>query len=287
MKHHLQCFYCALAIFMANCCFAQDVALWEQFNGKYDFTFVGNTLNTSENNSNTLCSILTSSTASLTLNSGDTIEKAYLYWAGSGTGDFDVKLNGTNVPASRTFGIFLNTFNYFSAFADVTQLVQSTGNGDYTLSDLDLNPFITPTQYCNNRTNFGGWAMVIVYKNDALPLNQLNVYDGLQGIPDSINITLDSLNVIDSTGAKIGFIAWEGDVSLDIDETLMINDHVLSNDLNPPTNAFNGTNTITGSSSLYNMDLDIYDIEDNIAVGDTSALIQMTSAAMWCLSVRL
>lgn len=262
---------------MTGCSFSQDIALWEQFNGKYDFTFVGNTLNTAENNGTTDCTILTSAVANLNLGTGDTIEKAYLYWAGSGTGDFNIKLNNVDIAASRTFPIFLNSLDYFSAFADVTDLVQNTGNGDYIVSDLDLNPFISPTAYCNNRTNFGGWAMVVVYKNDALPLNQLNVYDGLQGIPDNISITLNSLNVIDDNDAKIGFIAWEGDQSLDIDETLTINGNILSNVLNPPTNAFNGTNTITNSSDLYNMDLDVYDIEGNIAVGDTSALIEMTS----------
>jgi hypothetical protein len=31
------------------------------------------------------------------------IKKAYLYWAGSGTGDFNVKLNNLDVTALRTF----------------------------------------------------------------------------------------------------------------------------------------------------------------------------------------
>ena len=30
-----------------------------------------------------------------------------------------------------------------------------------------------------NKTNFGGWAIIVVYNNNALPLNQLNIYDGL------------------------------------------------------------------------------------------------------------
>jgi gliding motility-associated-like protein len=84
--------------------------------------------------------------------------------------------------------------------------------------------------------------------------------------------------VVDNNNAQIGFIAWEGDSNLAINETLMINGNTLSNPpLNPANNAFNGTNSITGSSSLYNMDLDIYNIQNNINIGDTSAQIQLTS----------
>lgn len=259
--------------------YGQDVALFTQLNGRYDFTFAGNTLNPQENSFMETPTILTESSASLSLNPDDTIVAAYLYWAGSGTGDFDVTLNGETILATRTFAFQRTTFNltldYFSAFADVTQLVQSQGNGTYTVSDLDVTAFLA--SHFQNRTNFAGWAILIVYENDSLPLNQLNVYDGLQAVPSEINISLNSLNVIDNDGAKIAFLAWEGDVDLALDESLIINDTTLSNPLNPQTNAFNGTNSFTGATNLYNMDLDVYDIEDLIGIGDTSALIKITS----------
>ena len=261
---------------------AQDVSLLEQHNGRYDFVFIGNTLNTSENNLNNDCTILNTSSATLNLNSSDEIQKAYLYWAGSGTGDFEVKLNGNTVNATRNFALFQNDLDYFCAYADVTSIVQASGNGNYTLSELDLQSFLSSTAYCNNRTNFGGWAIVVVYKNNNLPLNQLNIYDGLQGVSRDhqyLSLTLNSLNVIDNDGAKIGFVAWEGDKNLDINETLRINGDTLSNALNPRTNAFNGTNTFTGSSTLYNMDLDVYDIQNHIQIGNQTAEIQMTSGA--------
>lgn len=258
----------------------QNVSLYEQFNGRYDFTFLGNTMNPQENTYQFTPTIFTTSDASLTLQPGDVVEKAFLYWAGCGTGDFDVKLNGVDISAQRTFNNVLQTqFNFFSAFADITTQIQTTGNGVYTLSDLDVTSFIN--HHFNNKTNFAGWAIVVVYYNSNLPLNQLNVYDGLQVVSQQqtqLNITLNSLNVIDNNDAKIGFLAWEGDVGLANNETLSINGNILSNALNPPTNAFNGTNTITNSSVLYNMDLDIYNIQNNIAIGDTSADIQMTSS---------
>lgn len=269
-------------LFFFNFVCGQNISLYHQFNGRYDFTFVGNTLNPSENSFQTSPSVFTTSTASLNLNSNDVIEKAYLYWAGCGTGDFDIKLNGTNVTASRTFSNVLNQgfiFNFFSAFADVTSLVQAQGNGNYTVSDLDVSSFID--FHFQNKTNFAGWAIIVVYKNNSLPLNQLNVYDGLQVVSqlqNNLDVSLNALNVIDNQNAKIGFLAWEGDSGLAVNETLRINGNIISNPpLNPANNAFNGTNSVTNSSSLYNMDLDIYGIQNNINVGDTSALIQLTS----------
>lgn len=245
-------------------------------------------MNVAENGANDPCVILTSSSASLTLNPSDVIENAYLYWAGSGTGDFNVKLNGQNVVAERTFALNQPSSGkpFFSAFTDVTSQVIATGNGNYTLSELDVSSFLNATNYCNNGTNFAGWAIVIVYKNDALPLNQLNVYDGLETIPIStqnppelsLSITLNSLNVIDNADAKIAFIAWEGDKNIQVTESLYINNNLIGNPpLNPSNNAFNGTNSFTGSSTLYNMDLDVYNIQNNIQIGDSSATIKLTS----------
>lgn len=291
MKKKLLVFFLMIISLSANS--QVDVALYKQFNGRYDFTFVGNTLNLKSNGANTTpCTLLTTSSQTLNLPAANTIESAYLYWAGSGTGDLDIKLNGQNITAERTFDVIFDSAGdnisrpFFSAFADVSAIVKNQGNGTYTVSDLDLTNVIneigqTPAQniYCKNGTNFGGWAIVIIYENNSFALNQINVYDGLQFVPDEVNITLDNLNVYNSIGAKTGFIAWEGDSALDDGESLKINGSVLSNTLNPPTNAFNSTNTVTGSSNLYNMDLDIYNVEDYIIPGNPTADIQLTSDA--------
>ncbi|ESU25833.1 hypothetical protein FLJC2902T_30270 [Flavobacterium limnosediminis JC2902] len=285
MRIKLLCFYSVLFCLFSGISFGQDIALYNQFFGRYDFTFFGNTLNPDENTYMYPNYMLTSSSADLNLVSGDVIEKAYLYWAGSGTGDFDVKLNGIDLTAQRTFTTTQTSsgYTFFSAFYDVTPIVTAQGNGTYTLSDLDLNALI-PTYYLN-ATNFAGWAIIVVYKNNTLPLNVLNIYDGLEnlspptpGTIDYLHITLSNLNVIDNQDAKIGFLAWEGDRNIAVSESLSINGNVLGNPpLNPSNNAFNGTSTIIGSSTLYNMDLDIYNIQNNIQIGDTSAEIQLTS----------
>ncbi|MGL2967006.1 gliding motility-associated C-terminal domain-containing protein [Flavobacterium sp. XGLA_31] len=276
LKRYLLVFITVLSCFFSA--YGQDVNLFQQFNGRYDFTFIGNTMNSAENNSIFAYVTGTSSTATLNMNPTDEIEKAYLYWAGSGDGDFEVTLNAETITPDRTFSL-LKTFNgvdftYFSAFKDITNQVLATGNGDYTLSDLDISAF--EELHLQRRTNFAGWAIVIVYKNPSLPLNQINVYDGLQGVPDDLVINLNSLNVLDNNNSKIGFLAWEGDALL-ATEHFQFNNNVLSNALNPTNNVFNGTNSVTGSNTLYNMDLDIYDIQNYIQVGDATAQIKLSS----------
>jgi gliding motility-associated-like protein len=263
--------------FVFNPISAQDVALFQQFNGRYDYHAIGNTLNTVENGTDATCDILTSSSAVLNLNTSQNVVAAYLYWAGSGNGDFDITLNGISVSAQRTFDDALDdTRTFFAAFADVTDIVTNQGNTTYTVSDFDLTTTIEP--FCSTGTNFGGWAITVIYEDVSLPLNQLNVYDGLQSVPTFLSITLDNLNVLDNEDAKIGFIAWEGDEALAVNEQLTINGNVISNfPLNPANNAFNGTNSFTGSSDLYNMDIDVYNIQNNINIGDTSATITLTS----------
>lgn len=271
-----------LLILCTICCFsqvkAQDVQLFKQFGGRIDFTMIGNTMNLAENGFFSPCAINTESSATLALQPTDTIRAAYLYWAGSGSGDFQVKLNDSIVNSARVFRDTLQPQNleFFAAFAEVTDQIKAEGNTTYTLSELDLTSVI-PT-YCPNGTNFGGWAIVIVYKDDSLPLNQVNIYDGLQHVPTALTIQLNNLNVIDNDDAKIGFVAWEGDAGLSVNESLRVNGNLISNPpLNPATNAFNGTNSFTNQNGFFNMDIDFYNIQNNIAIGDNSATVSLTS----------
>ena len=275
--------FCLLLLFSPMILVAQEVAVFAQFNGQYDYLAFGNTLNTGENTGAvppTPCEILTSSSANFELQPDQQLIAAYLYWAGSGTGDFEVTLNGAQITAQRTFSETIsNGLIYFAAFADVTSLVQTTGNSLYTLADLDLTGVIAP--YCENTTNFAGWAITVIYQDSTLPLNQVTVFDGLESVSatnTNLTINLSNINVLDNNGAKIGFLAWEGDQSLSVNETLQINGNIISNPpLNPADNAFNGTNSFTQNELLYNMDIDFYSIENNISPGDTSAVIDLTS----------
>ena len=95
--------YASIILLCTLFCNAQDIDLFKQFNGRYDYVAIGNTLNTSENGNFSPCEILTESTASLQLEPSQTVIAAYLYWAGSGNGDFEILLNNQPIVAERTF----------------------------------------------------------------------------------------------------------------------------------------------------------------------------------------
>ena len=263
---------------------AQDVELFESFNGRYDYVAFGNTLNLVENGPNTACELLTETSAELSLLPTQTVVAAYLYWAGSADpGDLDVTLNNIPITADRDFTLtsLINgtEYIYFAAFADVTDLILANGNGTYTLTDLDVTSNIE--FYCPRGTNFAGWAVTLIYEDPTFNLRNINIFDGLEfvnEVENELTIVIDNLNIIDSDGAKIGFLAWEGDSSLSVEESLRINGNLISNPpLNPANNAFNSTNSFTNSSDLYNMDIDVYNVEGVINAGDTQATIDLTS----------
>jgi len=267
---------------------AQNIELFQQFNGRYDYIAIGNTLNQAENNlSQFFCETLPSSQANLTLPNNTNIVAAYLFWSGSGTGDNQVTLNTTSINAQDTFTVDYNAgsnglLTYFASYAEVTDQINNEGSTNYIFSDLDISDTLTNTPgYCNNRTNYAGWSLYVIYEQPTLPLNQVNLFLGLEIINADVQdktIILENVNVLDNNNAKIGFLAWEGDNALNFGESLSINGNVLSNPpLNLPDNAFNGTNSFTNSTNFYNADLDVYNIENNIQIGDTEVTINLTT----------
>jgi gliding motility-associated-like protein len=280
----------ALFIFLlsGNLTFGQEITLFQQFNGRYDYLAFGNTLNPAENNiERDYCDVLPESQADLLLPANTNIVAAYLYWAGSGEGDLEVSLNDIPIVADNTYLVEYNDPNYgilpyFSCYTDITDFITSTGNTSYTLSNLDISETLANNfGYCGNRTNFAGWCVYVVFEDSQLPLNQVNLFQGLEIINRNVQekiIILDNVNVLDNDGAKIGFLAWEGDANLDYGESIIINNNIISSPpLNPSNNAFNGTNTFTNSDTFYNGDVDVYGIQNNIAIGDTSVEIKLTT----------
>lgn len=257
--------------------FSQLVSSFQHFTGSYDFTMIGNTLNSDPNGTGASCTMLTQSSANLNLNANQTVVTAYLYWSGSGSlqqADLNVELNGMPITAERTFTVSQTGggLPFFGAFADVTDIVNTTGNGAYLFSDFDINSNLAP--YCPTGINYGGWSIIIVYEDITLPNRVVSIYDGFQIVDPNnqiISFTLNGLNVTSVAGAKVGFLVWEGDDNIAVNEELRINNNVVSNPpLNPANNVFNGTNSYTGSNTLYNMDIDYFQIANYVNVGDTS-----------------
>ena len=66
-------FFC-FCLILATKGFGQSIALYEQHNGRFDYTAIGNTLNINENGALLDCSILSGSSAELNLSSGQIVE---------------------------------------------------------------------------------------------------------------------------------------------------------------------------------------------------------------------
>src|SRR5690554_6071684 len=183
------------------------ISLFQQFNGRYDFTAIGNTLNENENN-NGYCGMLSESSATLNLEPNQTLVSAHLYWSSIGTGDFQVDINGTAITADRTFSHTSNGSPYFSAYADVTDLIAATGNAEYTFSGLDVTNLLS--EYCSwpngngTGTNFGGWAIYIIYEDPALLLNQISLFDGLE----SVNVLDRKSTRLNSSHVRISYAVF-------------------------------------------------------------------------------
>src|SRR5690606_24828730 len=201
--------------------FGQQITQFRQLNGHYDYIAIGNTLNEFPNSESGYCSILLESSSDLNLLPSQSLVSAMLYWSGSATGDFDVKLNGFDISAERTFSHVFNGLPYFAAYADVTSIVENEGNGSYTFSDMDISAQIP--MYCG--TNYGGWSIVVVYEDPALLLNQVAIFDGLESVSttnNTLDITLTEINAISDQLSKIGFLAWEGEEYIAVNESLYI-----------------------------------------------------------------
>src|SRR5690606_39319636 len=99
-----------------------------------------------------------------------------------------------------------------AARADVTNLVAATGTGTYTFSGMDI-PQATLENYCGS-TNFGGWAIYVIYDNPGGLPAQIKIFDGLESVSastPSLTITVDGILISSQQLSKIAFLAWEGD----------------------------------------------------------------------------
>jgi hypothetical protein len=261
-----------------------------QFNGQFDYKVIGNTHNEFDNQSNPPppCQMLTQSSATLNLNPNQNVVAAYLYWSGIGDGTLNstIQLNGFDIVADEVNVVDpeQNGFNiYFGSFKDVTSLILQEGNTVYTLENLNLNPIIN--NYCSSAIYHSGWSLLVIYEDNTLPTQQVNLYDGFASVygqpfnpTSSATIDIEGLNVVDTQNARLGFLAWNGNPFIFFNESISFNSNLLSNPpLNPIDNPFNGTNSYTGANDLYNMDLDAFDISNFIQVGDTQASLTFSS----------
>jgi uncharacterized repeat protein (TIGR01451 family) len=233
-----------------------------------------------------------SSSADLVLPAGpSTIKFARLYWSGridvsavNNTPDTLRKIkirkgvtgNYLNLTASEVLSVINpeQTSVVYQSYADITNYIQTNGEGTYTIADVPLSE----TDAFGGQ--YGGWAITVVYENPSLPYYSVRIYDGFATIYNGGNIgslgfTLNGLNVpgaaVNPEDAVMGIISWEGDANL-LQDFVKVNGNVVDNSKNPSNNFFNGSITrndayVTNKNPNYfnQMGVDIDEI--NVGVG--------------------
>ncbi|WP_437813561.1 isopeptide-forming domain-containing fimbrial protein [Sorangium sp. So ce1078] len=251
------------------------------------------------------------STAWLAVPAGASVTHAFLYWgahtaAGAGA-DTTVTLDRPGaggfseeiVAAAPSGGSFSASSDpddpgapqaYYQSYADITALVQANGTGAYRLSGVNSKTFGD-----NDNNNFAGWWMVVFYELASEPPRHLALFHGLDAVNtgNPREATLSGF-LVPAAGydAKIGMVAFEGDLAHTGDQFFFNGGAPLSNDENPASNFFNGTRSnpagpvsvvgdlpqLTGDpGTMSGMDIDVLDITSKVSAGQTSAPIVASS----------
>ncbi len=187
--------------------------------GTYDVLFQGkstyySTINLP--NDNGVC-YTQSGTKNVTLPGGSTIQKAYLFWSGTGSVDNTMVLNGNTITSgtgsSSTISISGSPLTNYGAYADITTLAQSLltpGNAvALTGSGISYN-----SSWCSGGSGHAGWAIVVVYSNPSLPVSNIRVYNHAVTSPwaSTNSYTLSGIPVpATCRDIKFWHLVWDGD----------------------------------------------------------------------------
>ncbi len=233
----------------------------------------------------TLNYALNSSSAELNLPVGSTVLYAELVWGGlfrstanniSGLIDNDITFTTPSGSQSispdpvtaQTFSINVNniTLGFYTRSANVTSILQSSGNGTYTVGAVPA--LIEALDNRTDDTNHAGWTLAVVYANPTLQFRSLNLWVGGEVVSPSSGTTTINLSGFQTPdeptpNAKLFVSAQEGDVVLTGDQMLFgengINFTNLSGPNNPQNNFFcsqindsNGTLDTSGTFGTRN-----------------------------------
>jgi uncharacterized repeat protein (TIGR01451 family) len=164
-----------------------------------------------------------SSSAMLDLPAGAEVLFAGLYWSGqianaSTTSDFNQRRVKLRPPAAVAYndlvadqydGIVTPSSNTraYQSFDDVTGIVQAAGSGVYTVANVES------TNFANNV--WGGWSLVVTYRDADQPLRNLSVFDGWQRVstaqPLNVQVSGFQTPLSGLVTSRLGVLGWDGD----------------------------------------------------------------------------
>ncbi|AFY65090.1 conserved repeat domain protein [Geitlerinema sp. PCC 7407] len=280
----------ASSLLLAPRAAAQTAALplRQDFIGPFDYVVTGGTLRTQAdvpggNTQAPSCTVTNTSTSPLNgIPAGATIRAAYLYWSGSGnTPDTSITFQGQTIASQQTQtdtfvlpGPPVRNFQWFGGFADVTSIVATSRNGNYTFADLTV---ATGDPWCFGRAVLSAWSLIVVYEDPvAVPFtNIVNVYDGFTVLQNErADFVLSGLSAPDTPVTKFTGLVWEGDQNPppgQVTEVYQFEGNTLSDAQNPLQNPFSSSiNSLgLGPNVTYGVDLDTFDVSNFTAAGAT------------------
>ena len=183
----------------------------------------------------------------------------------------------------------------YGASADVTSLVAAAGAGTYAVGNVQV------ARGSDGLGAFGGWSLVVAYRDPSLPLRNISVFDGFlyqqNGAPDTtINLSGFRTPATGPVSVNLGQIAYDGDNAIIGDSQLVKTTNgpltTLTDALHPPDNFFNSTIATLGSqvtarnptyTNTLGYDSNILDASSAFRNNDTSAQFTFRTAgdAYW------
>lgn len=238
-------------------------------------------------------STFNSSSAELSIPPGSSVLWAGLYWGADTTAgglgiaapeaskaDL-VTLTSPVASHSLTAGVMFrdaSRTSRYQGFADVTSIVTAEGSGTYTIGNVQTGTGLD---------RYAGWALVVAYRNDSLPLRSLYAFDGLRVVSSGapIDVRISGFTYATGKRASLGVLAYEGDAGVTGDG-FTVNGVAVSDGANPVDDLFNSTSSLFGSSRLdrapadtntFGFDADMFDISSALANGVDHADLQYRS----------
>ncbi len=237
-----------------------------------------------------------SSSADLAIPGGARVIYAGLFWGaarGAGSGgdpasgavdDIRFRAPGASAYSTLTAERLDNQTSGnrdYSAYRDVTSLVQDAGPGTYWGADIAA---------ATGRDRYAGWSLVVALADPSAPLRDLTVFSGYATVKNReiVDTTISGFLAppSGSVDAKFGVVTYEGDNGITGDY-LQVNSTRLADALSPSANFFtsrisaNGANLATRDPSWVNnlsQDAKVVDAPGVIDNGATSANVRFATS---------
>ncbi|WP_327183156.1 DUF3344 domain-containing protein [Streptomyces sp. NBC_01334] len=174
----------------------------------------------------------------------------------------------------------------FQASADVTELVRASGQGLYTVAQINV------AMGRSAAGAWGGWTLVVAYENPAEPLRDLSVWDGFDtlGSPAGKEIRLRGLAVPPGAGGRAGLVAYDGDRGRTGDSLMFSTGGrtavPLTDAVNPSDDVLNSTISEPGEApaarvpayvNTLGYDSDVFDLSGGLRHGGDQLAVRLVS----------